>query len=454
MTIFTVFSFVSIQNPFRLVNGFSFRYRLSFRQFEVLNHRQSYCLTSCEETSSVKQMQNYKLRHVNYLYNGSHSLATRLHSSTSKEPPVKNTTCKYCKQSFDSRNAFFRHVRSDNDCRNRAMVEAGNVRRYDELVKGIFNKAAKRSIVMQIGYRFNDFARDPKNVKINSSLTVYETIKRSFIQALCDIQGLKGFDINLEWFDDTVTFTQASAAKLRPVALSQDNDCNAAGDVITANFRRDNANVEDIILKVNEILASEETRRCGLDIRVLSTEPLTASSSLHAEGACTQRVYHYLIPLDWLPQADKTKEWCIELETRKRQESSAETFTSSKTSRFGIGKRGHVQRSSGPSTMKELKAVLKLITSTIDDGYKQKTAGRFGSLNSKDKMCWHNFADPTLEGLASPNNSPVWRSIDRVRNAEIVFASNDSDSLGDDILLAIEMRGDGFLRQMVSHFST
>ena len=435
-----------ISNRLCLVSGFS------FSRFSRSSIRRSLPLQRSNIITPLEAWNNYpknhkrrRIRSQNY----SVGINARLYSSTTSiEQSVKSTTCKYCNQSFESRNAFFRHVRADNECRTKALVEAGSVERYDELVKGVFKNAIKRSTVMQVGYMFNTYSKRPNGDNLNASQTAYEVIREVFIRALCQLHGLQGFDIDLEWFNNLVVFTQASAAKLRPIALTQDDDCVAVGDVIAVNYRRDTAKIEDIILKVNEILAEDKTRECGLDIHVLSTEQLPSLSRLHAESACTQRAYHYLIPLTWLPNAEETTEWCISVEQRKRSE--AAISSSKKTSRFGAEKRLHTQRSSSPSTMKALKQALKLVTSTTDDGYKKKSAGRFGSLNSKDKICWHNFADPSLEGLASPNNSPVWRSLDRIRTAEIVFASDDPISTRNNVFLAIEMRGDGFLTQMVS----
>ena len=64
----------------------------------------------------------------------------------------KNTTCKYCHTEFTSRNAFFRHMRTDPVCCNKAMAEAEATGNVEEINRAIFLNAPKRSLLLLVGY--------------------------------------------------------------------------------------------------------------------------------------------------------------------------------------------------------------------------------------------------------------------------------------------------------------
>jgi hypothetical protein len=74
-------------------------------------------------------------------------------------------------------------------------------------------------------------------------------------------------------------------------------------------------------------------------------------------------------------------------------------------------------------------------------------AGRFGKLSSKERLPWHNFADPHLCGDASPNNEPVWRVLDRARLINILQHTERNGEQR--VSSIIEFRGDDFLPQQI-----
>ena len=69
---------------------------------------------------------------------------------------------------------------------------------------------------------------------------------------------------------------------------------------------------------------------------------------------------------------------------------------------------------------------------------------RMGTISNKERRAFHNFADPALQGDASPNQEPVWRIIDRCRIAEI-----KKNSINDEVVVVLEFQGDAFLPQQI-----
>ena len=398
--------------------------------------------------------------------------------------PKRTTTCKYCSREFTSRNALFRHVRTDPVCCNKALVEATASGSVDEVNRAIFLNSPKRSVLLLVGYHYhckqsNEIIGNTNTVSTtrSSSEQSANLLRKAFINALWELSGLNktisttSSTSLLLLEEEMVTFTQASAVRHRHPALAQELNCDASGDVFMVNYRRDQSDVEDVIRLANEMLLSstdsEQQHSANNDeermnVRVLASERISSEMNLHAESACTQRAYHYVLPISWLPDGDAAAEWWV----RKVQGEGViySEVLDAKTTRFGVTRREHVQGSIGPPSLQKLKRILKslAIVDESDFAYQQKAVGRFGSLGIKDKRCLHNFADPALEGLASPNNSPVWRSIDRARTAEVTQSSELLDILKalseaadigskivmkDHVFCVVELRGDSFLKQ-------
>ena len=187
--------------------------------------------------------------------------------------------------------------------------------------------------------------------------------------------------------------TQSSVARLRSRILTQDPDCQAARDVLvlTGSCLRSALPQLEQALADNlptSLVLVDDNNDIGLVIRIwgcklLWSDLLSGQGSIHAERGCTQYLYHYLVPLRWLPDAEllltKWKGWKEKPPT---------------------------------DSLRRFKAALRNAESGMisgaDDDNKKVAAGRFGRLGAKERRAWHNFANPTLRGKASPNQEPVW----------------------------------------------
>jgi len=145
----------------------------------------------------------------------------------------------------------------------------------------------------------------------------------------------------------------------------------------------------------------------------------------------SSRWYNYSYTKNSTPQVQETSEGT-------KEHAKEESSTSS-------------TRSVSTSPVYESKARVKL------------AMGRYGSLAYKEKKCWHNYADPTLEGAISPNHEPVWRATDRCRIVQLFSYESSTTTINDSsfvplpsdhtnskqVVALIEFRGDDFLPQQV-----
>lgn len=162
---------------------------------------------------------------------------------------------------------------------------------------------------------------------------------------------------------------------------------------------------------------------------------LLGSNSLTngVERSCTKRVYHYLLPISWHPNADEIQQW----------------WQSDEAPQHGEGFR---KRAIPPDSLRDFKEALrsaecrKLAAEDISLGVNKTlrvAAGRFGALGTQERLPFHNFADPNLRGDANPNNEQVWRVVDRARIVD--FVENEHG----DVVIVLEIKGDHFLKQQI-----
>jgi len=340
---------------------------------------------------------------------------------------IKNkmtNVCKYCDEEFDSRNAIFRHLRSNKKCYGLATGTSG-----DNVVDNNANflKLEKRKVAVQFGYHVLDSFSDKDNDTLMSGNEVAgEIIRKSFFQALRALYPSSP----LEEEEGETTFTLASAARLRHPSLMQENTCSAWSDIAGINYKGgpQNINGDSLVNQMQEIIAKDDDEL--LCIKVLNVESLMVSTKFHAEKSCSQRSYQYLLPIKWLDDSPETQEWI-------RQKLGADS--------------GHqIQTCETPSSIVQFKKALKLAESrdvTQASSSVVSSAGRFGKLWQKERRPFHNFCDPSLGsgGMASPSNEHVWRSVDQARLCGFVI--NDKNE--DEAFLVIEFRGDGFVVQQI-----
>uniref|UniRef100_A0A7S3QDM4 Uncharacterized protein n=1 Tax=Chaetoceros debilis TaxID=122233 RepID=A0A7S3QDM4_9STRA len=206
----------------------------------------------------------------------------------------------------------------------------------------------------------------------------------------------------------------------------------------------------------------------------------------------TQRVYNYLLPLDWLEGGEEMGEGLLDTwRDRDRQTQTQESQSQSQNSSFsfkdGSSYGGLAKAESPPpnGTLRTLKDCLRsaeskrLEKSDIsgirggknnnnddndddsagddigdkdNDNDKHRgsienlASGRYGVLASKKRRAFHNFADSALK--ESPANKLSWRVLDRCRITEqLPFTDENGDT---HIVLVIAFVGDDFLPQQVS----
>ena len=250
---------------------------------------------------------------------------------------------------------------------------------------------------------------------------------------------------------EVISTTQCSVSKLRHCSLAQEKGCAADADVMVMSFlapaaitstdpeRQDRHRQEhflsNLIESTNEILRQSTTLN-GLNVTLSSCKLLSSDSRLHAERSCTQRVYHYLMPVRWLPGGKDIEKWWMRSE-------KDEGLSASDRANHHISR---VQARLPCNSLLLLKNALRSaesatpISNTLSQG--RDAAGRFGTLANKIRRPWHNFADPNLLGDASPNNEPVWRVIDRARQTQFRTCNNQ-------VFAILEFRGDDFLPEQV-----
>lgn len=359
---------------------------------------------------------------------------------------TNNQICNFCGMQFTSRNAMFKHLRSSTDChQQRANEGSGSVTLPPNYID-----LPKRTVAIQFGYQ-HMLLESGETTQCSANEVAAEAVRSAFLASLQTLGGV-----------EPQGTTYSSAARLRHVALAQEPLCAAASDVLVINFRASIIVAEDALRgRMQTYLENQIDRTgCSLDIRILGIENVPSSSNFHAEKDCTQRVYHYLLPLHWITDGDVAKEWLLE---RPHSAMSANEKLDT------IGHQQCCSNNGTPVVLLKLKKALRLASSRTAWNRKERrratfsaderndenippldivtSPGRFGSLWRKERRCLHNFADPTLRGLASPNTETVWRSIDRASSIDVLATKNGEG--GTNVTLVVELRGDSFLTEEV-----
>jgi FkbM family methyltransferase len=355
------------------------------------------------------------------------------------------TNCKFCNEVFGSRNAVFRHLRSSISCYDIA-IKSAEVKRNnngDDSSVIDFLRLEKRKVAIQFGYHISDNLNNNTTACFGNEVAA-EIVVGTFFRSLRDLYPSLSVE---EGEEGETTFSLASAAKLRHPSLMQENTCSGWGDVIGINYKVGGPQLRDVDFKrvvchMQEVISMTvaEKNNIGLlsFVKVLNIQTVMLSTKFHAEQSCTQRSYHYLIPLHWIDNSTETLEWVINKATTKYDTSTSnESRTTHKTT---------------PPSLTRFKKILKLlesrdVTKISSSVVAVSSAGRFGDFWKKERRPFHNFCDPSLGsgGIASPSNENVWRSVDKAcYDGFIVDSKNKNEAY-----IVTEFRGDGFLQQQV-----
>jgi tRNA U38,U39,U40 pseudouridine synthase TruA len=205
---------------------------------------------------------------------------------------------------------------------------------------------------------------------------------------------------------------------------------------------------QQLIQILNKQLCNEKLSNISIDcdisnILIASGVLLHRERKLHAEMDCTQRIYHYILPLSWLEGGNEIASWWMD-----NQKLVCNTFNETKTS---FKSRGEARARDPPPNdiLIRFKSALRSFESEKVENWDDECAavGRYGALALRKRTAFHNFADPNLMGDASPSNKPVWRVIDRCRIAEFISFLNKNGHA--EVSLVVEIRADDLLVDQV-----
>ncbi|CAJ1955950.1 unnamed protein product [Cylindrotheca closterium] len=403
-------------------------------------------------------------------------------TTTTNTTTSHSSSCSYCSQTFETRNALFRHLRNDPICSlehaddhsARSNIYSTNKNKQSD--RRLLLSIVKESVALRFGYYDDSNNKSPKHDDGDDEeedddneeeSTLAETVGKVLQGAI--VESLK--EVVQNWYDhDTDTLekleimgsTQASLAKLRRMALKQEEGCAANGDVLFVNLmlpkvikKESMEKQTDFWTKVGNLTRAKLKHQIPqaelFDLQILGTK---RAAKLHAEKSATQYIYHYLLPLSWLPEEDAMRAWW--------QSSSADDVNPTRQARqFHQNKK---LKNKPPDSLRRLKEALRSAESEkaspeqIRSDHKQHklrlATGRFGALAARSKRPWHNFADPALKGNASPNNEPVWRAVDKARIVdffvETPLKQDGQEGEQEERMVAIiEFRGDGFVKEQI-----
>lgn len=393
--------------------------------------------------------------------------------STSKQlEEAPHTTCQYCSKSFPSRNSLFQHIRTDPSC---SFLDNDD---DDDMSVNTSVEFGKQSLAILFGYSdtlassttSTDNRGDTTSTTPSTpAITAYSILQNVTLSALQEI-AQEHFNVSTSQVK-LLSSTQSSIARMRHPSLGQEAGCAAAGDVFVTSLLvpkfmmmmssvddNDNDNDNSLLLWKSVIDRMQEKMDDNNSMQLFAVKLLgpELTQRLHAERSCTQRVYHYLLPLSWLPDGEAAKTWWRSGETYVQH-----TNFVNKVERapHGLQKFKAMLRKaeSAKLTAEEYQLAVDEeeegnTRSNSNNNRRRRVAkGRFGTFRLQEYRPWHNYADPSLCGDASPNLEVVWKAVDRIRIVGFIEAptSTNNNNNGDDVIAVVEFKGDDFLNQQV-----
>jgi tRNA U38,U39,U40 pseudouridine synthase TruA len=396
--------------------------------------------------------------------------------------------CGFCKAVFPSRNAMFRHIRGDCPAADEEGIVQQPQRQRVAFLFGYFHPHHPRRTDDDTDA---DADHDHDAIASVSPEESGAILWRAFQEALEEQQqhqhrhqhqqkaSLKNSTTTATASASATStdvkllrYTQSTVPRSRPDALGLELDCPASEDVLVVAFLAPPARdrLDQVLVTTRKLLASTGVTLHAAKVLSSSGSSGSGSSSssssgknLHAEQSCTQHVFHYLVPLEWLPDAQDVLSWYQEnKQNSPQQQQSGNNTTNNNTKKNNI-KRTAIFPATTPAPP-SIGLIKQALRSAESDTVKRKACdGRFKALAHKEKRPWHNYADPQLiRGVqASPSNEVVWRALDRARFCGFVSSRIDSttsvshchqedkDDKQENIFIVYEFCGDEFLKQQV-----
>jgi tRNA U38,U39,U40 pseudouridine synthase TruA len=380
--------------------------------------------------------------------------------SSPSQQPLITLECKFCSNTFASRNALFRHIRSDPTCSKLSGNNADN-----DQAKTTF----RQIVAFQIAYH---------HCTSNNNQDVYDceaqvaglALKKAVENVLSESYGPCA---------KVISCTQTSVANQRHKVLSQERGVASAGDVVVMSLAVPTSIKEDglflkekLLVKTREYLdattcSSKNDHQEMTTVRLMACKPLPSDQLFHAERDCTQRIYHYLLPLSWLPDGEKLQAWWLHDDSVKATEdeelsdgnkTTAKVFKSKKPPSDSLRRLRDALRSAESATIPNRRVRRKVLqpgsSSSADDRVLlapdgspniRTGKGRYGAFANKERRPWHNFADPNLRGDASPNQEPVWRVLDGACIRGFISHKEENNNPETTVMAVLEFRGDSFV---------
>ena len=410
-------------------------------------------------------------------------------STVASTKPAMSTlqhACKFCNRTFSSRNELFRHLRNtEEDC------AASSQARTATISNGEVITTTKVSLAVEFSYHFRTFgiikeeSSSIQDVIENDGMPSEAAIAGNVVeQALQEsLTTILGGDKDHIPDIELVSCSQTSVARNRHGSLTQESGCAAARDVlistwsVPASIANSNLGVvnatrmelflEDVLSQTNKILCLNDSDRLAVSVNACKWLPRENKHSkriLNAESDCSQRIYRYLLPLEWLSAAHEESSLGQILNGTDFLSDESVLFSSEPIRNFQ-----RVLKASVSPAMPNRRTRRKSLQ--VDNSNGQDAASEKGAKNhlgpvthadpialraplktsagscSRYRRPWHNFCDPRLRGNASPNNQMVWRTIER---AQIVdFIGMDDSSSSTKVHAVLEFRGDDFCREQI-----
>ena len=383
--------------------------------------------------------------------------ATKELSATTDAGPKQNS-CQFCSEQFDSRNALFRHVRNSEYCASQANG-GKDVSPYC---------LKKNNVVLQIAYdSFLTTGDDTEMRKNCDAKIIGDIMKQAFLHSLRTLykDEISTSNDEEDLTPKIVSSTQTSVASHRHYSLSQENGIGSIGEVMAMSYtypirktlkdekkgfrdQEEERALREIVPLVQDYLEHLDTEdwKDALiaqvkDIQLLLARIIPTDAKIHVEMSCTQRAYHYILPLRWLQGGKDVELWWLDNRNEAVQGGDDNAIL------FGVGGEMRAKKKPPNDTLIKLKAALRSAECkrvTRESG--NLSSGRYGVLALKPRKPWHNFANPELKGDASPSNKPVWRVLDRCRIFQFVPFNNGNET---EVMAVIEFRGDDFVLEQV-----
>ena len=340
--------------------------------------------------------------------------------------------CKFCHERFKSRNAIFKHLRTNAACFEAACAASGKTPMTGTV------KLPKQKVVIRFGYQTSaTSSKEDEEVPQKRQLPLApnemaaQQVQQAFFAALKKHHPIQEEETSGNTDD---RMTQTSAARHRHSCLTQDEDCSASSDYIGVYYRGEPLDDFGPVMKdMQQRLDEFTTGSSALEnISVLDARVIPVKANFAAEKSCTQRVYHYLLPLDWLEGGHEAQTWWLE-------QGGQEQFHAMRAGQFEHRPRTTQHR---PEVLKRLKLAL----SSLESENLVKQGVKKGGNHPKKKKDRTNKTksqgDSDASGAAPLKRPKLESSEDNERNENVDDAISNADVVDPDTTDKNDMNND------------